>query len=326
MVTALPRFKLVRPETIDLAIAELAGNASATLCAGGTDLIVNMRHGLGDFQTLVDISQVKDIQKLKLDGYGLRIGAGVKLSELAQNKAVARAFPVIHQACIAIAGPTHRNCATVGGNLCLDTRCLFYNQSRWWRKSNDYCLKYRGTICHVAPKGNRCRAAFTSDLAPALIACGAEIEITGPGGKRTLDLRKLYREDGADHLKLEPQEILTAVSLNTSAENSAYRKIKVRGAMDFPLAGVAVVCHQKPVAEYSFSIAVTGTNSCPVVIDVGSLKQDVDREEFFAGLNKLVQKSVSPQRTTTIAPHYRRLAIAAVTVRLAKALSGEGLK
>ncbi len=159
-----------------------------------------------------------------------------------------------------------------------------------------------------------------------MIACGAEIEITGPGGKRTLGLRNFYREDGAAHLKLEPQEILTAVSLNTSAANSAYRKIMVRGAMDFPLAGVAVVCHQRSVAEYSFSIAITGTNSCPVVIDVGSLKQDTDREEFFAELNKLVQKSVSPQRTTSIAPHYRRLAIAAVTVRLAKTLSGEGLK
>ncbi len=326
MVEILPNFKLVRPKTVEQAVAMLARSESAKLCAGGTDLIVNMRHGLSDVHTLVEISQINEMQELDLDDDRLRIGAGVTLNELARSNEIAKSFPAIHQACVAIASPNHRNCATVGGNLCLDTRCLFYNQSHWWRKSNDYCLKYRGTICHVAPKGNRCRAAFAGDLAPALIACRADIEITGPQGKRVIALKDFYREDGADHLKLNSDEIVTAVSVKSTAQNSAYKKITVRGALDFPLAGVAVVCNQTPDDGRSFSIAITGTNSSPVVIDVPELKKDDNRQDFFSALGNLVKKSVSPQRTTTIAAHYRRLSIAAITVRLAKTLSDEGSK
>ncbi|HFC05402.1 MAG TPA: 4-hydroxybenzoyl-CoA reductase subunit beta, partial [Rhizobiales bacterium] len=238
MTDTLPDFKLHRPQTVKEVFTALAQDENARICAGGTDLIVNMRHGLIDTETLIDISSVEEISSINLNKNQLRIGAGVTLAQLARNDSIAETFPVLHQACLAIAGPTHRTRATVGGNLCLDTRCLYYNQSHWWRKSNDFCLKYRGDICHVAPKGNRCRAAFSGDLAPALIALGAEIELTGPQGQRTIALEGFYREDGADHLTLDPQEIITSVFVKIPSGKSAYQKIRVRGAMDFPLAGV----------------------------------------------------------------------------------------
>jgi len=211
MSEALPDFELVRPGSVTEAIAALANAPDAQICAGGTDLIVNMRRGLATPQTLVDISAISDLKTITLDDDGLRIGAGVTLRALAEHAGVARAYHAIAQAAVAIAGPNHREVATVGGNLCLDTRCQYYNQSHWWRKSNDFCLKYRGDICHVAPNGNRCRAAFSGDLAPALMVCGAKVEIAGPDGVRYCDVSALYREDGADHLTLKKDEILTSV-------------------------------------------------------------------------------------------------------------------
>lgn len=320
MSEALPRFRLLRPQSLDQAVAELQSNPGARICAGGTDLIVNMRRGLVDAETLIDLSGVGELKTLEFDKTGLRIGAGVTLRDLAEHSGLTGSYRAITQAANLVAGPSHREVATLGGNLCLDTRCLYYNQSDWWRESNEYCLKYRGDICHVAPKGNRCRAAFSGDLAPALMVLGARVEIVGPDGLRHLDLGDLYREDGANHLTLEADEILTAIHVPAPAQGtvSAYGKIRVRGAIDFPLAGVAVACGDAPGGARAFKMAITGTNSMPLGVELPApLARDDDRDTYFAALEKLVQKSVSPQRTTTTAPHYRRLSVAALAARLA---------
>ena len=324
MVQSLPAFKLQRPENIKQAIDALGQNRNSRICAGGTDLIVNMRHGLVDADVLVDVSGICEMRQLQFDDVGLRIGAAVTLADLAADKTIADAFPALHQAALAIAGPSHRNRATLGGNLCLDTRCLYYNQSQWWRQSNNYCLKYKGNICHVAPKGARCRAAFCGDLAAVLIALDAEVEIAGPHGLRDLPVRDLYVEDGAAHLALDPREIVTSVLITRPGKNSAYGKIRVRSAIDFPLAGVCVVCDKRPEGDATFSIAMTGTNSAPIGLDPMQLQTDNDKKAFFDQLGKQVQKAVSPQRTTTIAPHYRRLSISALATRLARQLYDHG--
>ena len=136
--------------------------------------------------------------------------------------------------------PRPSQLGTVGGNLCLDTRCIYYNQSEWWRRANGYCLKKRGDTCHVAPQGKRCHAAFSGDLAPALLVLGAEIDIAGPDGVRRIPLAELYVEDGRAHLALQPDEIVVAVRLPANPLASTYQKVRVRGAIDYPLAGVAV--------------------------------------------------------------------------------------
>ncbi|PCH75051.1 MAG: 4-hydroxybenzoyl-CoA reductase subunit beta [Rhodobacteraceae bacterium] len=317
----LPDFTLEHPQTVDAALALLRDAPGARICAGGTDLIVNMRRGLVEAQTLVDISRIASLKIVEETADGLRIGAGVSLRELAESPAIAATYTALSQAARVVAGPTHREAATLGGNLCLDTRCFYYNQSHWWRKSNDFCLKYRGDICHVAPKGNRCRAAFCGDLAPALMVLGGVVDIAGPGGIRQLAVDALYREDGAEYLTIDKDEILLAVTLPPSDAPSGYEKIRVRRAIDFPLAGVAVACAREDNGARAFRMAITGTNSRPVRVEMeAALGPDDDPDAYFATLGKLVQKTVSPQRTTTIAPHYRRLSVAAVAVRLARGL------
>lgn len=321
MSEALPEFNLLRPTSIQGALDALKTEPGARLCAGGTDLIVNMRHGLVDLETLIDLGGVDELKDIVADESGLHIGAGVTLHDLAEHPATDGPYGAIRQAALSIAAPGHRASATVGGNLCLDTRCLYYNQSHWWRKSNDFCLKYKGDTCHVAPKGNRCRAAFSGDLAPALMALGAKVEIAGPDGTRRIALPDLYREDGADYLALGTGEVLIRVHLPPSNAKSAYAKVRVRGAIDFPLAGVAIACDHPDTGITRFRVAVTGTNSCPVMVDVPDMTAQDDGDAFFTALSKLVQKTVSPQRTTSTGAHYRRLSISAIAARLAKELA-----
>lgn len=318
MTNLLPAFDILRPTSLDEAVAALADPGARPL-AGGTDLIVNLRRGIGAPARLVDLTGVPGIGGIAAEGESLVIGAGVSLRALAESPVPGPAGAALNQAAAAVAGPSHRNMATVGGNLCLDTRCLYYNQSEWWRKSNGYCLKYRGDICHVAPQGKRCRAAFSGDLAPALLALGAEAEIAGPEGLRRIPLAQMYREDGAAHLTFGPGEILLRLHLPRPAGKSGYAKIRVRGAMEFPLAGVAASC--RPVeGGTELRIALTGTNSCPVLMPARQMPERPD-EGFFAALEKDVQKAVSPQRTTPLAAHYRRLAVAAEAARLVRSLA-----
>ncbi|MBV1864946.1 MAG: FAD binding domain-containing protein [Rhodobacteraceae bacterium] len=319
MSDTLPNFQLLRPDTIQAAVAILHDTENAKLCAGGTDLIVNMRRGLATPKALVDLTAIKEMQQITNDTEGLHIGAGVTLSELAQNTP----HSAIAQAALAIAGPGHRFAATVGGNLCLDTRCQYYNQSHWWRKSNDFCLKYRGETCHVAPSGNRCRAAFTGDLAPAFLVLGAEVDIASPQGIRRIPLAELYSGDGTDYLTLADNEIVTKIHLPPGSAKSVYGKIRIRGALDFPLAGVAIAA-KKSARETRFRIALTGTNSRPVLLDdPAPFTTNDSAETYFSALNKAVQKAASPQRSTITAPLYRKQSIGALAARLAQGLTND---
>ena len=222
---ALPEFELVRPTTLDDVIKARAAHPGSRLLGGGTDLIVNIRRGIVAPPMLIDVNDVAELRAIKADAHAIEIGAAVTLTELAEHPDVFAHYPVVAQAAACIAGPTHRNMGTVGGNLCLDTRCIFYNQSEWWRSANHHCLKTTGEICHVAPKSRGvCFATFSGDLAPALLTLGAEVDLAGPAGKRTVPLERLYigyaRQDqpvtetlgdGKYYLSLRPGELVTAV-------------------------------------------------------------------------------------------------------------------
>jgi 4-hydroxybenzoyl-CoA reductase subunit beta len=215
--------------------------------------------------------------------------------------------------------------ATVGGNLCLDTRCIYYNQSEWWRHANAYCLKNRGETCHVAPQGQRCHAAFTGDLAPALLIFGAEIDIVGAGGRRRISLSDLYVEDGKAHLTLAAGELIVAVHLPSDPPSSAYAKIRSRAAIDYPLAGVAVALAASGTIISSLRVALTGTNSRPFLL-AGTEEfsgRSVD-EKLLAEIDRLVQKQVQPMRTTLTSANYRRVVAAALARRLTASLSAAG--
>ena len=317
MTDVLPEFKLLRPATVEAAIAAHGNAGAARYLAGGTDLVVNMRRGIVEADCLVDLSGVEELQTLRLDSRGAVIGAGVNLHALAAHGSIRKDYPAIAEAAAMIAGPQHRRMGTVGGNLCLDTRCIYYNQSEWWRRANAYCLKYRGEICHVAPRGTRCWAAFSGDLAPAMLVHGAEVEIAGPKGRRRLPLAALYREDGADHLTLAEGELLVAVRLPASGLRSAYDKIRVRDAIDFPLAGIAVALGDDPSGKTVLRIALTGTDSRPLLVEgiEHALTGGID-DTTLAAVEKRLRKQVQPMTTTTLNAPWRRNAAAVLARRL----------
>ena len=315
-------FTLHRPTALDDVVALLA-EPGARLLAGGTDLIPNLRRGLEKPAMLIDLARVHGFADVAISEKGLVLGAGALLNRLSSDVHIVRHYRAIAEAAQAIAGPGHRSAATLGGNLCLDTRCVFYNQSEWWRAANSYCLKRGGDICHVAPQGDRCHAAFSGDLAPALLALGAEVEVASAGGTRRLPLAELYRDDGRAHLTLAPGELLARIHVPAPRPTcaSGYRKARVRGAMDFPLAGVACALLVRDGALAELRVALTGTNSHPLLL-VGTealVGKPLD-DAGLAALSKLVQKQVSPMRTTVTASNYRRLVAAVHAQRLLREL------
>ncbi len=315
----MPDFDLHRPTAIEEAVKLHNETEGALFVAGGTDMIVNVRRGIEQPAALIDISAISELQEIVEDDDGLHIGAAVTLETVSQDARVQKDFTAVAEAAAAVAGPTHQSYGTVGGNLCLDTRCLFYNQSEWWRKSNDYCLKKNGTVCHVAPGGKRCFAAFSGDVAPAALVHNAEIELVGPNGRRRIPLTDLYRNDGMDHLAIEQGEFLTVLHLPESQAGipSTYEKARVRGSIDFPLAGAAVwVKHSSGTIE-ELRIALTAVNPYPHLIKglekfSGTELDDVALDEIA----EMVQSQAKPMRTTTVKPWYRRRVVGAIARRL----------
>ena len=322
MSASLADFRIAQPSTVKEAVAACVKHPGSRYVAGGTDLIVNMRRGINGADLLVDLSGIDELSEIKGDKHGMTIGAGVTIAALARDKSIASRYCALAQAAAAIAGPGHRVMATVGGNLCLDTRCIYYNQSEWWRSANAYCLKNRGDTCHVAPQGQRCHAAFSGDLAPALFVLGAEVDIAGPQGERRIPLSDLYVEDGKAHLALTKAELVVAVHLPAAPPPSAYEKVRVRGAIDFPLAGVAAALTLTGTNVSLLRIALTGTNSRPFLL-AGTdafAGRPVD-EKLLQEIDRLVQKQVQPMRTTIVSANYRRLAAAALARRLVTKLA-----
>jgi len=321
-MTDMPAFQLVRAVSIADVIAAQRSHPGCKLIAGGTDLIANLRNGLSATETLVDITGIVELQEIRTSATQIRIGAAVTLAELAANPHIRHLLPALADAAEMVAGPTHRTSATVGGNLCLDTRCVFYNQSDWWRRSNAFCLKYAGTTCHVAPTGKRCHAAYSGDLAPLLLVLQATAEIVGTAGTRTAEIADLFQEDGAAHLRLRNDEILTAICVPIRSDLlTKYEKVRYRGAIDFPLAGVAVGLRRVDGALAELRIALTGTNARPLLLSGCDLLigRPLDAEALKR-IDKLVQHQVSPMRTTIVPAQYRRRVAAALACRVSKEL------
>ena len=321
----MPEFRLLRPAGIDEAVAMAAADAGARYLSGGTDMVVNVRRGIERPTALIDLTAIGELKDLGPDGADFSIGAGVVLRDLAENETLRRDFTAVAEAAGTVAGPTHREYGTLGGNLCLDTRCLFYNQSEWWRHANDYCLKNQGEVCHVAPKGSFCFAAFSGDVAPALLVFAAEAELAGPEGRRRIPLAELYNDDGMDHLALKAGELLTAVRLagNAAGVPSAYAKARVRGAIDFPLAGAAVALAMNGGGVEDLRVGLTALGPRPFLVeDTGRFAGAPLDGAALDDLRDMVRAQAQPMRTTTVAPWYRRRVAGNLARRLAAGLVG----
>jgi 4-hydroxybenzoyl-CoA reductase subunit beta len=329
---ALPEFDLVRPGTVDDVIGARGAHPDSRLLGGGTDLVVNIRRGIVAPPRLIDVNHVPELRALAADADALAVGAAVTLAELAAHPQVIAHYPVVAQAAASIAGPTHRYMGTVGGNLCLDTRCIFYNQSEWWRSANDHCLKTTGPICHVAPKSHGvCFATFSGDLAPAFLTLDAQVDLAGPAGRRTLPLADLYTGharhdaatgDGKNYLALAPGEFVTAVRApGVPGLRSAYDKIRIRRSIEYPVAGVAVALRREGDRLLDLRVAITGTNPRPVRLDGTALLCGGALDgRVFVGLDELVRDQIMSMKTTFTPGHYRRRVAGVLARRLVKRL------
>jgi 4-hydroxybenzoyl-CoA reductase subunit beta len=293
--------------------------ADIRIIAGGTDLIPSMRQKLFEPQFVLDIRHIAELKGIRQKGSEVEIGALTSLAEIEHSPFLRDRYPVLTEAAATVASPVLRNMGTIGGNICLDTRCLWYNQSLTWRKGCGFCIKKDGDLCHVAPGGSKCWAAFSADTPPALLCLNAEIEIAGPQGTRRLPLQNFYTGDGLNYRKLEPNEILTRIFLpeSTAGYRGVYRKLRVRGSIDYPLAGVAIALRRSNGHISDARIALTAVNPAPVLVKgvTQALTGKIMDEALAEAVGDLAAKTAKPLTTSALTPEYRREIIRTFTKR-----------
>jgi 4-hydroxybenzoyl-CoA reductase subunit beta len=238
----LPKFTYRVPREISDAVRMMADAGSeGQFVAGGTDLYPNMKRRQQTPQTVISVMRLGELHQVTGDGdSGLRIGASVTLTDICEHPVINRDYPVVAQAARQISTPVLRNMGTIGGNLLLDTRCNYYDQNYEWRKGINFCMKKDGEVCWVAPGSKKCWAVQSSDLVPVMVALGARVRLVSTLGERMVDAAGLYNNDGIDYLHKRPDELLAEIHLPpTGAWRATYKKLRRRGAFDFPVLGVA---------------------------------------------------------------------------------------
>jgi 4-hydroxybenzoyl-CoA reductase subunit beta len=324
---SLPQFKLLRPRSLDDALAYLGKHGqNIRVLAGGTDLIPSMRQKLFEPEYVLDIRHIAELNGIHEQGSDMTIGALTPLSVIERSELLKERYPVLAEAASTVASPVIRNMGTIGGNICLDTRCLWYNQSLQWRKSCGFCIKKDGDLCHVAPGGTKCWAAFSGDTPPALLCLNAEIEIAGPSGTRRLPLKDFYTGEGDDYRKMAANELLTRIFLpaESAGYRGIYRKLRVRGSIDYPLAGVAVAIKRTNGHIVDARVALTAVNPAPVLVSqAGELLDGKKLDEALAEmLGDLAARTAKPLTTSALTPEYRREMIRVFTKRAVLAAAG----
>jgi len=250
----LPHFEYFAP-TDAVEASRLLALPDSRLVAGGTDLLVSMKHRLFEPKLLVSTRRIAELRGVVAADGWLSIGAGCTLREISRHAVVQQRLPALAAACRTVATPTLQAMATLGGNLMLDTRCMYYNQPAGWRASLGYCLKREGTTCHVAPKGRGCYAAQAADTVPALWLLGAEAEFVSVSGARRVAVSQMYRDDGMDWLHVRADEVLTRIYLPLEDRLVAHRKLRTRQAIDYAQVLVAVSAPGQPGGLWSAVIS-----------------------------------------------------------------------
>lgn len=239
----LPPFEYHRPTSVAQAV-ELMGEHrdTAMYVAGGTDLVPNMKHRLFEPAHLVALKGIEELRGIREENGHVRIGAGETLTSVARHELIRGSFPALADAAGHVAGPQLRNAGTIGGNVCLDTRCTYYNQTAFWRGALGYCLKKDGDVCHVTKVGKKCVAAHSADTPPVLMTLGATLTLVGPEGRRSVPIADFFVADGIVNTRRAPDEVVTEIRIPRSAATlrQAYAKLRQRKSIDFPLLTVAI--------------------------------------------------------------------------------------
>jgi 4-hydroxybenzoyl-CoA reductase subunit beta len=303
----LPWFEYRAPRSIAEAAKILAGEGpAAMLVAGGTDLLPNMKRRHQTPKVLVSLRGIPELKGFS-NGSGVVLGSALTLTRITQEKKIREQFTALHQAAAQIATPHLRNMGTLGGNLCLDTRCTYYNQNYEWRQAIDFCLKKDGQTCWVATASKRCVAVSSTDTAPALIALNAQIKLEGVNGERWIPVEALYKNDGIDYLSRSPDEILTAVKV-PGGWKSTYWKLRRRGSFDFPILGVAAALKMQGDVVEDARVALGAVASRPFLVEKASafLKGKQLTDEVIAEASELVANRAKPMDNTDMDLYWRK--------------------
>ncbi len=311
----LPKFEYKKAENIAKAIAFYEShNGKVHYLAGGTDIIPLVKLRLSTPMAIIDLKGIEELKAISQQGGSLVIGANVTLFELKNNNTVKEYFPALYESLDATSCETLQMRGTIGGNVLQDTRCLLYNKSLEWRTSRGFCFKMGGETCNVVPNAKACFSNYCSDNALSLIALSASVKLSGPRGKRKMQLEKIFSGDGRSPFTLMPGEILTEIRIPMKRSKGAYEKLRVRGSIDYPLLGVAV-----SVKDNAGMVCVGGIGSSPLVYNLENINNDT-----FKGVAKKAYNNARPVANTTLSPGYRKKMVSVLIQRAIKKALKEG--
>ena len=296
----LPRFRYVAPDTLDDAVRLRTENIDKSMyVAGGTDVYPKMKRR--QFHPELVISLARAVDAHVSNGTGLRIGAGATLTAVSAHPKVREGYRALAEAAHLVSTPQLRNMGTIGGNVCLDTRCNWYDQSLFWRTAEGFCMKtHAEVVCRVATSSPRCLAVASADTVPALIALGASLRVVGAKGSREVSLAECYREDGIRYLTLEPGEIVTEILLPPSdGWRSTYLKQRDRGSFDYPIAGVAAAVRWADGRVADARVAITALGSRPLAVDASALRGTKLEDDAIAAVADAAHKAARPMDNTS---------------------------
>ena len=311
----LPKFKYVEPRTLREAVRALASNPRSVLLAGGTDLLVNMKHRVIQPEEVVDLKPIPKLAYLSEGKDGLRMGALASLHDLASSSVTGEKYPALVIAAKQVAAYTHQVMGTLGGNLCQGNRCRYYNQSTFWRSVRPPCYKVGGRVCHVfsgreaAGHKIQCHSAYCGDLAPVLIALDSQVRVTGPDGERAFPLKKLYTQNGKKPLSLKRGEILREILVPPPSGKCLYLKWRLRDSLEFPIISLAVHLEKDKdgkIKRARIIFSSVGPGPAEAVETEKLLKGSSLDERTIEKASTGVSKEISPMRTSTSSPAYKR--------------------
>ncbi|MEE9613077.1 MAG: FAD binding domain-containing protein [Desulfatiglandales bacterium] len=308
----LPRFKYLGPGSLDEALSLLkAHDGNIKILAGGTDLLPSMKQKLFQSPYVLDLNRIGDLRGIKNGTNNeTKIGSLTTLAEIEASSEMKEKFPALAEAAGLVAASQIKNMGTIGGNIALDSRCWYFNQSHFWRKSIETCLKRQGEVCHVVKSGKRCYATFVADTVPALLALDARIRIRDMEGERQCLLREIYTQDGKVPHTLKAGEVITEVDLPLPEmqSGSSYKKLRLRAAIGFPLASAAahVVLDGDRFREVKIVLGAVGSGPIEVTEAAGLLKGASINEDLIDEAGRKAQQAAQPVQNTKLTPGYRR--------------------
>lgn len=322
----LPPFEYLAPRTLDEAVEMMAQHfPQAMLVAGGTDVYPGMKRRLFEPKVLVGLRGIKELRHFEANG-AVTMGAGLTLTEIGRHSLIRDKYPALAHAANLVSTPQLRNMGTIGGNLCVDTRCTYYNQNESWRQALGYCMKKDGTTCWVAPGSPRCWAVSSSDTAPVMIALNAAVRMVGPQGERTVPVQALYNNDGIEYLKKLPGEILADIHLpDASGLTMSYQKLRRRGSFDFPIVNVAAALRQEADGTCTEANIVLGAvASYPIkAVDAEALLVgQIISEELIQEAAKIAFKPAKPLDNTDMGHPYRKQMVRVYVARALRQAAG----